>query len=179
MPPFSTGALFFEPQVNPQVSINKMVNKHTVVYHPSPSQLTSRIYPVIFLSTHKGFRIFLDFFFLNMLIPPWLRNSFRAMVLRLLANTIWPFLLTPPSKTLTQVFIITPRQKEITHSSPKVFSKDLFFLKQKVEDRIMELKILPKLKLRATIFTTFTFLVFVLLCHNLGSSMLKCEGSLT
>ena len=63
MPPFSTGALFFEPQVNPQVSINKMVNKHTVVYHPSPSQLTSRIYPVIFLSTHKGFRVFLDFFF--------------------------------------------------------------------------------------------------------------------
>ena len=27
--------------------------------------------------------------------------------------------------------------------------------------------------------STFTFLVSVLLCHNLHSSMMKCEGSLT
>ena len=30
----------------------------------------------------------------------------------------------------------------------------------------------------STIFATFTFLVFVFLCYNLDSSMLKCEGSL-
>ena len=30
-----------------------------------------------------------------------------------------------------------------------------------------------------TIFATFTFLFYILLCYNLASSMLKCEGSLT
>ena len=49
----------------------------------------------------------------------------------------------------------------------------------------MELKKLLKLNLRgycrqvlinSAISATFTFLVFVLLCHNLASSMLKCEG---
>ena len=52
----------------------------------------------------------------------------------------------------------------------------------------MKLKKLPKVNLRgywsqvlinSTIFATFTFLVYVLLCNNLASSMLKCEGSLT
>ena len=53
---------------------------------------------------------------------------------------------------------------------------------------IMELQKLLKLNLRgywsqvlinSTIFATFTFLISVSLCHNLASSMLKCEGSLT
>ena len=50
----------------------------------------------------------------------------------------------------------------------------------------MELKELPKLtKVSVTSFdkfhrlSTFTFLVYVLLCINLASSMLKCEVSLT
>ena len=53
----------------------------------------------------------------------------------------------------------------------------------------MELKKLPKLNLRgghwsqvlinSTIFAALTFLFSVLPCHNLVTSMLKCEGSLT
>ena len=52
----------------------------------------------------------------------------------------------------------------------------------------MALKKLPKLNLReywsqvsinSTIIGTFTFLVSFLLCHNLTSSMLNYEGSLT
>ena len=52
----------------------------------------------------------------------------------------------------------------------------------------MELKKLPKLNLRgywsqvlinSTIFATLTFLVSVLLCYNLASSMLNFEGFLT
>ena len=42
-----------------------MVNKHTVGYHPSSSQLTSRIHPLIFLWSPKGFispESFLNFF---------------------------------------------------------------------------------------------------------------------
>ena len=65
-----------------------MVNKHTVDYHSSPSQLTSRIHPVIILWTPRGFissESFLNFF-LSLYIPSWLRKSFEYMVLRLLAN---------------------------------------------------------------------------------------------
>ena len=64
-------------------------------------------------------------------------------------NSCCSFLLMPPSKTLSQVFIIPPpRQKEITHSSQTVFSEDLFFPQQKEGKRIMELKKLPKLNLQ-------------------------------
>ena len=80
--------LFSENYFNLRVRINKMVNKHTADYHPSPSQVTSRINPLIFLWTTKGFispESFLNFF-LNLYIPPWLQKSFKFMVLRLLAN---------------------------------------------------------------------------------------------
>ena len=68
--------LFFEEYLNPQVRINKMVNEHTVDYQPSPSELTSRIHPFIFLKAHKGF-----------ISPEYFsQKSFKFMVLRLLAN---------------------------------------------------------------------------------------------
>ena len=81
--------LFFEEYLNPQVRINKMVNKHTVDYHPSPSEWTSRIHSLVFLWTPKGLispEYFLNFFS-KLYIPPWLDKSFKFMVLRLLANT--------------------------------------------------------------------------------------------
>ena len=69
-----------------QVRINKMVNKHTANYHRSPSQLVLRIHALIFLWTPKGFispESFLNFF-LSLYVPPWLRKSFKFIVLRLL-----------------------------------------------------------------------------------------------
>ena len=45
--------------------MNRVVNKHTGDYHPSPSQLTLRILPLIFLRTPKRFAFpgsFLNFF---------------------------------------------------------------------------------------------------------------------
>ena len=65
-----------------------MVNKHTVDYQPSSSQLVSRIHPLVFLWTPKAFifpESFLNFF-LNLYVPPWLLKSFKLTVLRLLAN---------------------------------------------------------------------------------------------
>ena len=62
-----------------------------IYYHPSPSQLISRILPLIFLWTPKGFispESFLNFF-LNLYIPPWLRKSFKFIVLRLLQIHLW------------------------------------------------------------------------------------------
>ena len=85
-PPILCCSLFSENYLNPQVRINKMVNKHTVNYHPSPSQLISRIHPLIFPWTPKGFispESFLNFF-LNLHIPPWLHKSFKFIALRLL-----------------------------------------------------------------------------------------------
>ena len=73
--------------LNPQVRINKMVNEHNVYYHRSPSESTSRIHPLIFIWTPKGFvfspQYFLNFFS-NLYIAPWLQKSFKLMVLRLL-----------------------------------------------------------------------------------------------
>ena len=48
-PPFYCCPLFSENHLNPQV--RKMVNKHTVDYHPNHSQLISRIHALIFLWT--------------------------------------------------------------------------------------------------------------------------------
>ena len=206
---FKIGALILSPffwklssenYLNSQVRINKMVNKHTVDYLVLHNELQG--YTLIFLWTPKGFispETFLNFF-LNLYIPSWLRKSFKFMV-KITGKYIceskkWicSFLLVPPNKPLPQVLIITPRQRETTYSSRTVFSEDLFFPQQKVdvsggrgEERIMELKKLPKLNLRgycsqvlvnSTVFANFTFLVFVL-CHNLASVMLKCEGPLT
>ena len=78
--------LFSENYLNPQARINKIVNKHAVDYHPSPSQLISKIHTLIFLWKPKGFispESSLNFF-LNLYIPPWLRKSFKFTVLRLL-----------------------------------------------------------------------------------------------
>ena len=36
-------SFFFEEYLNPQVKINKMVDEHTVNYHPTPLELISRI----------------------------------------------------------------------------------------------------------------------------------------
>ena len=80
--------LFSENYLYTQARINKIVNKHTVNYHPSPSQLISRIHTLIFLWTPKGFISLESFlnFFLNLNIPPWLQKSFTFAV-KITANT--------------------------------------------------------------------------------------------
>ena len=151
------------------------------LYYPSPSQLISRINPLIFLWTPKGFispESFLNFF-LNLYIPPWLQKSFKFIVVWLLAD-----ILVNKNKKIVSVYFtharkqkssfyhyppLPPRQKEITHSSQTAFSKVLFCPQQ----------YWSQVLINSTIFATFTFLVSVLFCHNLASSMLKCEGALT
>ena len=58
-------------------------------YCPSPSELTSRIHPLIFLWTLKAFispGYFLNFIS-NLYISPCLQKSFKFMVIILLENT--------------------------------------------------------------------------------------------
>lgn len=116
------------------------------------------------------------------------------MVFRLLKNTfvsqknlICSFILIPPSKTFPQVLITTPQVEEnYPFPSNNALSKSIFPAES--GRTIMKLIKWPKLNLRgywslilknSTIFATFLFLVSVLLCHDLGSSMLRCEASLT
>ena len=116
-----------------------MVNKHTVDYDPSPSQLISRIHTLIFLWTPKEFispESFLNFF-LNLYIPPWLWKSFKFIVLRLLQMHLWvknwicSFLIIPPSKNLPQVFIIILQADGNCHFLPNSIFWRYFFLRRK------------------------------------------------
>ena len=92
----------------------------------------------------------------------------------------------PKSKTLPQVFIITPRRRKLPIPPQQHFLKILFFPAEREEDYGVEEIIKINLQrywsqvlINSTTFATFTFLVSVLLCHNLASGMLKCEGFLT
>ena len=90
-PSISCCPLFPENYLNSKDRINQVVNKHTLDYHPSPSQLISRIHPLIFRLTSTGliFTESLLNFFLNLYILPWLRISFKFIVLRLLQLDFW------------------------------------------------------------------------------------------
>ena len=86
---------------------------------------------------------------------------------------------------LSPVFISTLQAEGNYPFLPNsVFWRSIFSLAEKGE-RIMELIKLPNLNVRRywsqvlINSTIFTFLASVLLCHNLASSMLKWEGSLT
>ena len=117
--------------------------------------------------TTKGFispEYFLNLFS-NLYIPPWLWKSFKFLMLRLLEDT---FLLMPLRKTLPQA------EGNYPFPPNKVFWKSTFHPAERGEDYVAEK--MEKLNLRgywlqilinSTIFATSTFLVSVLLCHNL------------
>ena len=133
--------------------------------------------------------------FLKQYIPPWLRKSFKFIVLRLPANTfvskkkngICPFLLMPPSKSLSPVFISTLQAEGNYPFLPNsVFWGSIFSLAEKGE-RIMELIKLSNLNVRrywsqvlinSTIFTFFASVLLccvVLLKTSINYSKLKTE----
>ena len=109
--------LFSENYLNPQVKINKMVNKHAVNYQPSPSRLTSKIHPLIFLWTPKEFISPESFFifFLKLYNPPLLRKSFKFIVLLSVSQKIESVHFYPcPQAKFSPWFLSLPtRQKEI------------------------------------------------------------------
>ena len=157
--------LFHENYLSPQARINKMLNIlsiTTLVLHNSHIH-NSRIHTLIFLWTRKGFispEYFLNFF-LNLYIPPWLWKSFKVIVLRLLQyiceskNWICSFLIMPPSKTLSQVFIIILQADGNCPFLPNSVFEDIFSWGER-EERIMDLKELPKLtKVLVTSFDKF------------------------
>ena len=193
-PPIFCCPLFSDNYLNPQVRINKMVNKYSVDYQPNPSQLIWRIHRLMFPWTPKGFispESFLNFF-LNPYIPLWLRKSFKFILLRLLQIHLWVkklesvhFYSCHQAKLCPMFLSLSRRETGIAYSSRTAFLEYIFSWGERGE-RIMELKKIPKLrKVSVTSFDKFHYLcnlylmVYVLLCYNLTSGMLKCEGTLT
>ena len=124
--------LLFQNQCPILFRINKMVNKHTVDYHPSPSEFTSRINLLIFLWTPKGFISPEHFwnFFSNLYIPSWLQKSFKFMVLRLLENTFVSQKIESvywwPQAKLSPRFLSSPLQTEGNYPFPQKSGEGLW-----------------------------------------------------
>ena len=137
-----------------------MVNKHTVDYDPSPSQLISRMHTLIFLWTPKEFispESFLNFF-LNLYIPPWLWKSFKFIVLRLLQMHLWVKKLnmfisnhTLKPKSPPGFYHYPPGRRQLPFPSKQHFLK-IFFPEEKGRgvggERIMKLRKITKINKR-------------------------------
>ena len=127
--------LSFEEYLNSQVRINKLLNEHTVDQHTSPSELTSRIHPLIFLQTPKRF-----------FSPEYILNFFSNLYLTMVAekfqiydvkttskyiceskNSICSFLLMFSSKTLPQILITTPISRRKVAIPPKQHFLKIYF----------------------------------------------------
>ena len=90
-------SLFFEEYLNSQVRINKMINELNVDYHPSPSELTSRIHSLIFLWTPKVVSQNIFWIF----SPSWWRKNFKFIITgKYICESENRFLFMPPNKTL-------------------------------------------------------------------------------
>ena len=186
----------FEERINLQVRVNIMVNENTFDYQLSPSELTQGYTLSYFYGLRRTlyiYRIFIEFL-LKPVYPTMFAEKFQIHGVKITGKySRWSkkmnlFIFT---QSKTQAFPgFYPRhsrRKEITHfPRTKIFVKSTF--PQQKEGRIMELKNLTKLNLQrhwpqvfinSNIFATFSFSVSVLLCHNLYSSKVKCEGSLT
>ena len=131
--------IFFEECLNPQARINKMAIKHTVNYHPRPSEITLKIYfYLIVLWTPKRF-ISSEYFFIffsNLDIPPWLQKSFKFTVLRWKIHLWVKNLFTHASKhnSVPGFHYHFSRQKEIIHLPSKKYFENLFFSRRQRED---------------------------------------------
>ena len=126
--------LFSENYLNPKARIKKIVNKHTVDYHPSPSQLISRIHTLILLQTLKGFispRIFLDFF-PKPVYSTMVMKKFQIYGVRITANTFVSkklnlFIFThAPKQNFPQVLLLSSRQTGIAHCFRVAFFEYIF-----------------------------------------------------
>ena len=115
--------LFFEEYLNLEVRINKMVNKHTVNYHPSPLQLISRIYSLILLCIPKWF-ISPVFFMLRLLT-----NAFASQKIESVYFYSWQ-----QEKPSPRFLSLPLKQKEFAYSSRTGFSEDLIFPSRKGEE---------------------------------------------
>ena len=122
---------FFEEYINPQVRINKMVNKFNIdsfrIYLKDISSYIS--INLLRLSLSKNFNKFsLKLVYPNMIVKKF--QIYGVQILRKCTfkskNWIWTYLLMPPVKTLPQILSSPSIQREITHSLRQRFLENLF-----------------------------------------------------
>ena len=76
----------FKEYLNPQVRIKKITNKPSLNYHPTPSELTSRMHALLFLQTLYLYQDILLNVLLKQYISTSLEKIFTNIVLRPLEN---------------------------------------------------------------------------------------------
>ena len=101
-----------------------------------------------------------------------LKNTFESQ-----KNESVHFYACPEAKLSFRFLTLPFQAQEITHFPQKQQFLKICFSQQK-KTKIKLARVLVTSFDKFTIFATCTLLVFVLLCHNFDSSMLKCEGSL-
>ena len=121
---------------NPQVRISKMLTKDNLDYHPSPSDLSSRIHCIIFLWISKGFispEHFLNFLS-NLYIPLRLQKSFKIITEfeTFVSQKLNLFILThaPKQNSSSGFHHQHSRQKKLHISKTRLF-EHLFFPNRK------------------------------------------------
>ena len=145
-----------------EVRIKKIVNKHTVDYHPILSELTSRIHPLIFLWTPKGFifspECFLIFskpVFHTMVVEKFQIHGVKITGKCICESKCWiyAFLLMFRCKNIPQVFIITSclGRRKLTNSPKQQF---LYFSSAEREEDYGAEK-MTKIKLAKVLLKSF------------------------
>ena len=112
-----------------------MVNKHTVDYHPSASQLVLRTHTLISLWTPKEFclsRIFLKFF-PKPVYSTMVSEKFQIYSVKITANTFVSqkiksvhFYSCPQEKLTPKFLSLSSRQMGIAHSFRIAFFEEIF-----------------------------------------------------
>ena len=124
IPYFKITPPLFEECLIPHVEINKMLNQHSVYYHPSPSELTSRMHPLTFLWTRKGFILqnISWIFFLRPVHPTMVEENFQIDDIKITGKYIYKsknwvssFLLMPQANVSPRFLPSPLQQKEIIH----------------------------------------------------------------
>ena len=137
--PFSTYSSFSKNILNLKSGINKMVNEHTVDYQHYPSELTSRIHPLIFLWTPERcispeyfFEFFLKPVYPTMAVYPTFLWCWDYWKIHLWVEKLVLFIFTHASKqnSFSGSYHNHSRQKKITHSPRTTFSEVLVFSHQ-------------------------------------------------
>ena len=184
--PFSAAPFF--RRLSTLRSRSTMVNEHTVDYHPCPSELISRIEPLIFYGLLRGLSLqnIAWIFFSNLYIPRWLRKNLKFVVLRLLENTLsqkseYVQIYSCPFAKLSPRFLSSPLPAVGNYAIPP----NNAFLKiypSRIEGGLWRWK-----DNRVTSFDEFYHFCnlyifgfcFVVLWFRLKHAWFKCESSLT
>ena len=117
-----------------------------------------------------------------MYIAPWLQTITETYICESKKYNLLIFTHVSKQNSPPGSYHFYSRQEDITHFPQAMIFENLLFPAERGKDyeaeKITKIK-LSQVLINPTIFATYSFLWSVLQFHNLNSTMLKCEGSLT